>query len=154
MAELDIENAKFPEELYYHVEHAYARLEDDGTVTVGMSDFAQEAAGEIAYMDMPMEGDEVAENETAAKIQTAKWIGKLLSPLTGEVTEINEDVEDQPALINEDPYGEGWIFKMQPSDWEGEKDKLLRAGTPEFDEWLAKEIERVKKEMEESENKD
>ena len=136
----------FPDDLLYHKEHAWARIEDDGTVTVGLNDFAQQSAGEIAYVDMPMEEDEVKAGETAAKIQTAKWIGKLYSPVTGEVTEINEDVEDEPELINEDPYA-NWVFKVKPSNLEEEKAALLRPGTAEFDEWLQQEKERVEKEM-------
>jgi len=150
MAEL--EGYNFPDELHYHKEHAWARLEDDGTVTVGMTDFAQENAGEIAYIDMPMEGDEVQQEGTLAKIQTAKWVGKLLSPVSGEVIATNEDVADQPELINEDPY-ENWVAKVQPSNWDGEKGALLRTGTPEIVEWLKKEIERVEKEKAESGNK-
>ncbi len=142
---------KFPDELYYHPEHGWAREEEDGTITVGMTDFAQQSAGEIAYMDMPMEGDEVKAGETAAKIQTAKWIGKLLSPVSGEVTEVNEDVEDEPQLVNEDPYNEGWIIRVQPSNWDEEKVKLMRVNTPEMEAWLAKEIERVQKEIAEAE---
>lgn len=143
----------YPDDLYYHVEHAWAREEDDGTITVGMSDFAQQSAGEIAYMDMPMEGDEVVFGEKAANIQTAKWIGKLLSPVSGEVVEINEDVEDEPQLINEDPFGEGWIVKVKPSNWDEEKAQLMRVNTPQMDEWLTKEVERVQKEIEEAEGK-
>jgi len=148
MAELS--GYKFPDELYYHKEHAWARLEDDGTVTVGMSDFAQESAGEIAYIDMPMEDDEVKENETTAKIQTAKWVGKLLAPVSGVILEVNEEVEDEPELINEDPY-ENWVLKIKPSNWDEEMKDLFRTGTPEIEAWLEKEIERVEKEKAESE---
>ena len=150
MAEL--EGYNFPDELYYHQEHAWARLEDGGTITVGMTDFAQENAGEIAYIDMPMEDDEVEQNGVVAKIQTAKWVGKLLSPVSGAVTEANEDVADQPELINENPY-ENWVAKIRPSKWEEEQKTLLRAGTPEMMAWLKKEIERVEKEKAESGNK-
>ena len=146
----EIESYNFPDELFYHKEHAYAKLEDDGTVLVGMTDFAQKSAGEIAYVDLPFEGDEVGENETLGKIQTAKWVGKLLAPVSGEVLAINEKVEENPEVINNDPYGEGWIVKMQPSNWEEESKVLYRTNTPEMKEWMDKEIERVKKEMEEA----
>ncbi|OPZ22947.1 MAG: Glycine cleavage system H protein [candidate division BRC1 bacterium ADurb.BinA364] len=145
----DIEGYNFPDELLYHKEHSWARLEDDGTVTVGMTDFSQKSAGEIAYMDMPMEGDEVEANGTLAKIQTAKWVGKLFSPVSGEVVAVNEDVEDEPELINEDPYA-NWIARIQPSNWDEDSATLMKQGTPEMLEWLKKEIERVQKEMEES----
>jgi len=149
----DMQGYQYPDELYYHSEHGWAREEEDGTITVGMTDFAQQSAGEIAYMDMPMEGDELKIGETAAKIQTAKWIGKLLSPVSGEVVAINEDVEDQPQLINEHPFGEGWILKVNPSNWDEEKTQLMRVNTPEMEAWLTKEIERVQKEIAESEGK-
>ncbi|MCX7014836.1 MAG: glycine cleavage system protein H [Candidatus Sumerlaeota bacterium] len=140
----------YPDELYYHREHAWVKLEDDGTLTVGMTDFSQESAGEIAYMDMPMEGDEVEQNGTLAKIQTAKWVGKLQAPVSGEVIEINPDVEDEPELVNEDAFA-NWICKMKPSNWDGEKGALLRTGTPEIEEWLKGEIARVEKEKGEAE---
>lgn len=149
----DMQGYKYPDELYYHSEHGWAREDEDGIITIGMTDFAQQSAGEIAYMDMPMEGDELKFGETAAKIQTAKWIGKLLSPVSGEVIEVNEDVQDEPQLINEDPFGEGWIVKVKATDWEAEKAQLMRVNTPEMAAWLQKEIERVEKEIAEAEGK-
>lgn len=148
----EIKGYNYPDDLFYHKEHSWARVGEDGTITVGITDFSQKNAGEIAYIDMPMEDDEVAVDETLAKIQTAKWVGKMFSPVSGEVTEINEDVEDEPALINEDPY-ENWIAKIKPSNWDEEKGALMQAGTPEIEAWLDGEIARVEKEIAESESK-
>ena len=141
----EIEGFNFPDDLYYHPEHAWVRLEDDGTVTIGINDFAQDAAGEISYIDLPFQGDEVVENETMAKIQTAKWVGPVKAPVSGEVVEINEELEFETEAINESPYGAGWICRIQPSDWDLDQDKLMRVGD-ELHEWLKKEKARAEAE--------
>jgi len=78
-----------PEDLYYHEENSWARVESDGTVTVGMDDFYQKQAGDTTYIDLPFEGDTVSQGETCGKIQSSKWVGKLVSPISGEITEVN-----------------------------------------------------------------
>jgi len=101
-------------------------LEDDGRVRVGMNDFFQKAAGDVVYVDLPFEGDEVAQGETCGKVQSSKWVGKLVSPASGKIAEVNEDLEGQSKLINKDPYGAGWVMVLEPSDWESEKGGLLQ----------------------------
>ena len=127
-----------PDELYYHGDHAWVRKDDDGNVTIGMNDFYQKTAGDTTYIDLPFEGDDVEAGETCGKIQSAKWVGKFVAPLSGEVLEVNEDLEDDPTMINTDPYGEGWIMKLQPSD-EGEMTDLLHGSAVE--PWVKKEID-------------
>ena len=127
-----------PDELYYHGDHAWVRKEDDGSVTIGMNDFYQKTAGDTTYIDLPFEGDDVEQGETCGKIQSAKWVGKFVAPLSGEVLEVNEDLEDDPTLINTDPYGEGWIMKLKPSEMD-ELDDLLHGGDVEA--WVKKEID-------------
>jgi glycine cleavage system H protein len=110
-----IENYDLPEELYYHQEHMWAKVEGD-KVKVGLSDFSQKLAGEISYIEMPEEGVQVNQGKVVGIYETGKWLGKIYAPVSGEVISINEDAEDDPTLINKDPYGAGWIFEMKMSD--------------------------------------
>lgn len=111
----DIKGYNMPEELYYHEEHSWAKVE--GTkVTVGMTDMFQKEAGDIVFVDLPEEEDEVSQGETCGKIQSRKWIGKLVAPVSGEITEINEEMEEDTGLINTDPYGDGWILVIEAED--------------------------------------
>ncbi len=104
-----------PDDVLYHAEHMWARKEGD-VVVVGVTDFAQKLAGDIVYVDMPMEGDEVTKDKPFGTLETGKWVGKVYAPLSGEVEEYNEDVEDDALVINEDPYGKGWIIKITRED--------------------------------------
>lgn len=114
---------QIPDDLKYHAEHMWARVEDD-LVIVGITDFAAKLAGDIVYVDMPMEGDEVTKDKPFGTVETGKWVGKVYAPLSGEVVEYNEEVEDDALIINEDPYGEGWIIKIRPEDISGFEDLL------------------------------
>jgi len=119
----EIKGYNMPEELYYHEEHSWARVE--GTkVTVGMTDMFQKEAGDIVFVDLPEEEDEVSQGETCGKIQSRKWIGKLVAPISGEITEINEELEDDTSLINSDPYGDGWILVIEAEDEDDLKSEL------------------------------
>lgn len=134
------EGYNMPDELYYHSEHAWARIEDDGNVSVGMNDFFQEAAGDIVYVDLPFEGDEVAQRETCGKIQSSKWIGKLISPVSGEIIAVNEALDEDSTIINKDPYGEGWIMKITPSNLKEDLANLMQG--EKVAEWLRGEIKK------------
>jgi glycine cleavage system H protein len=142
-----IEGYNMPDELYYEAEHAWARVEDDGTVTVGMDEFYAKNTGDVLSIDLPDEGDEVEQGETCGKIQSAKWIGKIHSPVAGEILEINEELEGNSTLINTDPYGEGWIMKIQPSNLDDDLANLIHGDRVE--EWLKGEIERLEREKKE-----
>jgi glycine cleavage system H protein len=139
-----IEGYNMPDELYYHPEHAWVRVEEDGSVTVGMNDFFQKEAGDVVSVDLPFEGDEVEQGETCGKIQSAKWIGKLISPIGGEVTEVNEELESDSSLINKDPYGSGWIMKIAPSNLDSDLSNLMKG--EKIIDWLKGEIERAERE--------
>ncbi len=115
-----------PEDVVYHPEHMWARVDGD-VVVVGVTDFAQKLAGDIVYVDMPMEGDDVTKDKPFGTLETGKWVGKIYAPVSGEVVEYNEEVEDDALIINEDPYGKGWIIKIAPEDM-GDMDGLLKAG--------------------------
>lgn len=121
----DIKGYSMPDELYYHKDHSWARV-DGSKVTVGMNDFFQKEAGDIVFVDLPDEEDEVSQGETCGKIQSRKWIGKLVAPVSGEIVEINEDLEDDTSLINSDPYGKGWILVIEASDLEPELENLMQ----------------------------
>jgi len=121
----DVKGYNMPDELYYHKEHSWARV--DGTkVTVGMNDFFQKEAGDIVFIDLPEEEEEVAQGEVCGKIQSRKWIGKLVAPVSGEIVEINEDLEEDTSLINSDPYVKGWILVLEASDLDSELENLMQ----------------------------
>ena len=135
----EIEGYDMPDGLYYHKEHAWVKVQDDGLVKVGMNDFYQKSAGDTTYVDLPFEDDEVEQGETCGKIQSAKWVGKFVSPLTGEVANINEELEDDCSLINTDPYGGGWIMIIRPSKLDEELKGLFHGDA--VADWIKKEKE-------------
>jgi len=138
-----VKDYEMPDDLFYHKQYSWVKIEEDDLVRVGMIDFAQKEAGDITYIDLPFEGDEIQANETCGKIQSAKWIGKLVAPLSGEIVEVNYDLEGDATLINSDCYGDGWIFTLAPSKFEEEKAALMQ-GQAALD-WLQKEIEDLEK---------
>lgn len=123
---MKIKDYDLPDELYYHGDHAWAKLEDDGRVRVGMNDFFQKAAGDVVYVDLPFEDDDVTQGETCGKVQSSKWVGKLVAPVSGTIAEVNDELEGESKLINKDPYGAGWIMVVEPSDWESDKANLMQ----------------------------
>jgi glycine cleavage system H protein len=131
--------------LYYHTEHTYAKVEGD-LVAVGVTDFAQKMAGTIKRVVTLEEDDEVQMGKPFGTMSSGKWTGKLYSPISGEIAEVNEDLEDEPKLINDSPYEEGWIVKIKPAD-AGELDKLMKPGD-DFAKWMNNEIEEKKKMLE------
>ncbi|MGQ9465736.1 MAG: glycine cleavage system protein GcvH [bacterium] len=122
---MDIKGYNMPEDLYYHDEDAWVRLEPDGTVTIGMDDFYQKQAGDTTYVDLPFEGDTITQGETCGKIQSSKWVGKFVAPISGEIIEVNHELENDSRLINKDPYGAGWIIKVKPSNLDAELKNLV-----------------------------
>ncbi len=122
---MDIKGYNMPEDLYYHQEDAWVKVETDGNVKVGMDDFYQKQAGDTTYVDLPFEGDAVTQGETCGKIQSSKWVGKFVSPISGEITEVNRELENDCRLINKDPYGNGWIIKVKPSNLDAELKNLV-----------------------------
>jgi glycine cleavage system H protein len=137
---MKIDEYDVPDELYYHAEHAWVRKEGDIGV-VGLNDFAQKLAGTIKRVATLEEDDEVQKDKPCGTISSGKWTGKLYSPVSGEIIEVNEDIEDEPKLINESPYGEGWIFKVKLSD-ESEFDSLYHGDN--VTDWLKSEIAKHK----------
>jgi glycine cleavage system H protein len=107
-----------PKNLKYLSSHEWVKLEDDGTVTVGISDHAQDLLGDIVFVELPEVGQRLGAEEEAAVVESVKAASDIFSPIGGEVTEINEKLLDAPDLINGSPYEDGWFFKMQPDDLE------------------------------------
>jgi glycine cleavage system H protein len=138
---MDIEGSSFPDDLYYDKNHFWARVEDD-LVVMGTTDFSQKLAGEITYVDIDQEGEEIQQGKPFASIESGKWVGRVYAMVSGEVVEINETLEDEPELINQSPYGDGWLFKISPSDLDGELGNLMKAG-PAFEEFIKGEAARV-----------
>ncbi len=115
-----------PSELRYTSSHEWVRLEDDGTYTVGISDHAQGLLGDMVFVELPEVEDEVAAGDDVAVAESVKAASDVYAPLSGEIVEINEDLENAPQLVNNDPYGDGWLFRIRPSDLD-ELDDLLDA---------------------------
>ncbi len=133
-----VEGYELPDDLYYHKDHAWIKIESDGTVLVGMNDFYQKSAGDTTYIDLPFEGDDVEQGETCGKIQSAKWVGKFVSPISGEIVEVNEELEDDCTLLNKSPYDKGWIMRVKPSNLDDDLQNLYHGNKVE--PWLKKEI--------------
>jgi len=139
---MQIEEYFFPDDLYYHKEHCWARVDKD-MVVVGLTDFTQKMAGTIKRIATLEEDDEVSQDKPFGTMSSGKWTGKLYSPVSGEIAEVNEEVEDNPKLCNDDPYGKGWIIKISPNQLNTELNKLMKTG-PDFLAWAKKEIEEKK----------
>jgi glycine cleavage system H protein len=140
---VEIKGYNMPDDLYYHEEHSWARV-DGNRVMVGMTDFFQREAGDIVYIDLPDEEDEVSQGEVCGKIQSRKWIGKLVAPVSGEIVQINEDLEEETSLINTDPYEKGWILVIEASDLESELENLIHGKA--VADFIEKELKRAEEE--------
>lgn len=115
----------FPTNVKYTKEHEWIRLEGD-VAYVGITDYAQEQLGDIVFVDIPTEGETLASDEVFGTIEVVKTISDLFLPVTGEILEQNEALADQPELVNQDPYGEGWLIKIKPTA-DADFDSLLDA---------------------------
>ena len=124
-----------PEELKYAKEHEWAKVEEN-CVAIGITDFAQSQLGEVVYIELPAKGTHVQKNKPFGIIESVKAVSDLYSPVNGEVTGVNSGLEESPERVNDDPYGEGWMIKIMPSD-KSELDTLLSA--KEYEEFLKEE---------------
>ncbi|MCJ2372695.1 glycine cleavage system protein GcvH [Pseudomonas sp. RGM 3321] len=118
--------SNIPAELRFAESHEWARLEADGTVTVGISDHAQEALGDVVFVELPEVGKVFAAADTAGVVESVKAASDIYSPVAGEVIEVNEALGDSPELLNSEPYS-AWIFKLKPTAAEADLVKLLDA---------------------------
>ncbi|QLE86651.1 MULTISPECIES: glycine cleavage system protein GcvH [Shewanella] len=108
--------SNIPAELKYASSHEWIRKEEDGSYTVGISEHAQELLGDMVFVELPEVGDTVSAGEDCAVAESVKAASDIYSPLSGEVLAINESLEDSPELVNSDAYGDGWFFRVMPSD--------------------------------------
>ena len=113
--------------LFYSEEHEW--LDTSGPVRVGVSAVATDALGEVVFAELPEVGAQVEAGEPCGELESTKTVSDLFSPVSGTVTAVNEDIEDNPALVNEDPYGAGWLFEVELSDTDGTTEGLLDAAT-------------------------
>ncbi len=124
-----VRGCNIPEDLSYNVDNnVWARREADGTVTVGLTAYACSLAGEIVAYTPKKAGKDIAKDKSCATVESGKWVGPVKTPVTGSVVAVNDAVTSKPGLINKDPYGEGWVVKMKPTDWDGES-KSLKVGS-------------------------
>ncbi len=106
---------KVPENLYYTETHEWVKIEGD-VATVGITDYAQAKLGDVVYVDLPKTGVKVSKGDKVCEIESVKTVADIYAPLTGEIIEANESLYDSPELVNIDPYGDGWIFKLKIAD--------------------------------------
>jgi glycine cleavage system H protein len=140
---VEIEEYNLPDELYYTKDHTWAKIEDNGSVTVGLDAFGAKSAGNIEFIDLPMEDDEFEAGEAFGSLESAKWVGGLLMPVTGTITGVNEAIEDDLDILKEDPYVEGWLIKIKPTNLKDDLTGLIHG--LDVGPWIKKEIETRKK---------
>jgi glycine cleavage system H protein len=116
---------EIPGDLKFLKSHEWARVEDDGTVTIGISDHAQGLLGDLVYVELPAVGDEVQAGTACAVVESVKAASDVYAPVSGTVTEVNSALSDKPETINEDAFGEGWLYVVKPSNLADELDELL-----------------------------
>jgi glycine cleavage system H protein len=107
---------EYPPHLLYPAEHEWVRSADDGTVRIGITSFAQDSLGDVVYVSLPAVGDTVAAGDACGEVESTKSVSDLYAPLAGEVTAVNGSLDATPELVNTDPYGEGWMYELRPSD--------------------------------------
>ena len=139
---MEIQGYNIPNDLYYEEHHCWVKVE--GVILVmGMDDFAQQMAGEIVFVQLPFEGKKLKAGKKFAKVESGKWVGTVYAPASGELLSSNEALETNSALINEDCYEKGWMYKVRPDDM-GELENLIH-GVEEIEKWLLADIKKYKK---------
>jgi glycine cleavage system H protein len=141
---MELEGYTFPDDLWYDKNHFWVRMGGD-TVVMGTTDFAQKLAGDIGYVEIPEEGQKVQQGKPFGSIESGKWVGRIYAVVSGEVTAVNEALEDEPELINSSTYEDGWICKIAPDNLEGEKQNLMSAA--DLKPFIEAEIVRIKELM-------
>jgi glycine cleavage system H protein len=139
---MEIEGYVFPDDLYYHKEHFWAKVVGN-IVMMGTNDFAQKLAGQIVYVELPSMGRVLEQGKPCGSMESGKWVGRIYAPISGKVEATNEALEDTPELINESPYEKGWICKIAPSNLQDDLKNLLNGNS--LVEFIKSEINRVKK---------
>jgi glycine cleavage system H protein len=138
---MEYEGYFFPDDLLYEKNHFWARPEGD-VIIMGATEFISKQAGEITFVDLPEEGDEITQGKPFGSIESGKWVGRIYAVVSGEIVEVNGALEDEPEKINADPYGEAWICKIRPGDLESDKANLM-APNDAFLQFIADEIKKI-----------
>jgi glycine cleavage system H protein len=128
---------EFPDDLKYTREHEWVLVED-GVATVGITDFAQHQLGDVVFVELPGVGDKVTKDEAMGVVESVKAVSDVYAPVSGTVLEVNDDLPESTELLNEDPYGDGWMVKIQLSD-PTDLDELMTAA--EYEKWTAEQQE-------------
>jgi glycine cleavage system H protein len=139
---MEIQGYNMPDDLYYEENHYWVKAQGD-ILVMGMDDFAQQMAGDIVYVQLPFEGKKLKKGKKFAQVESGKWLGKIFAPVNGELIESNEDLEDDPTLINQDCYGNGWMYKIQPENSADIED--LIHGAEAVEKWLLADVEKYAK---------
>jgi glycine cleavage system H protein len=137
---MEYEGYVFPDDLKYEKNHFWARVEGN-LVVMGATEFISKQAGEITYVGLP-ETEDCSQSKPIGSIESGKWVGRIYAVVSGTVAEVNEALEDEPEKINEDPYGKGWICKIEPSNLDGDLGNLM-APDDSFKKFVADEIKKV-----------
>jgi glycine cleavage system H protein len=134
-----IDGNEFPEDLYYHRDHMWVKVEG-GNVRVGYNDWAQEAAGKLVNLNTRKVGRSVKASKTLGTVESGKWVGPLKSPVAGEILEVNQEVLKTPSLINDEPYGAGWVALIAASDLDADIAELIPGSDQDtLKAWLTEE---------------
>lgn len=139
---MNIAGFEFPDDLYYDRQHNWARVEGQ-VVVQGMTDFGQRIAREITFVELPRVGREVRQGQTLMSLESDKWVGRIPAMVSGKIVAVNETLETEPNLINESPFGKGWLVKIEMAD-PAELENLLRADSPEFRTFVKEEAEKFR----------
>src|SRR5512139_600674 len=124
---------EFPEDLKYSKEHEWVLVEDN-VATVGITDYAQDQLGDIVFVELPAIGDKVSKEDAFGVVESVKAVSDIYAPVSGKVLEVNDDLIDNPEMVNEDPYGDGWMIKIEMNDAEDLQDLMTAA---EYEEYVA-----------------
>lgn len=136
---MKIDKYEFPDGLYYDKEHGWAKIEGN-TVTQGLTDYGQKIAGEIIYAEVPRAGRAVEQGKPFMSMESGKWVGRIKAIVSGKITEANEELETSSSLINESPYEDGWLIKIEAANLAADLKNLLKADSAAYQDYVKGEI--------------
>lgn len=139
---MKIAGIEFPDDLYYDNQHGWARVEGN-IVVQGMTDFGQKIAKEIVFVEIPSAGRAVTQGQTFMSMESGKWVGRIPAMVSGKIVEVNEELEWEPTLINQSPFDQGWLVKIEMAN-PAELGNLMRADSPDFKAFIEGEAEKFK----------
>jgi glycine cleavage system H protein len=139
---MEIAGFVFPDDLYYDKTHGWAKA-DGSIVTQGLTDFGQKIAQEIVFVEIPRAGRDVEQGQTFMSMESGKWVGRVEAVVSGKIAEVNDELEWEPSTINESPFEDGWLVKIEASDV-AQLDNLMKADSPKFKAFIEEEAEKYK----------